>query len=340
MLPLLRLTRPLNLAIIVFTMCAIRYGVIDGLFERSLRLLLLEFDGVARGQLAFDGTSLGTRIPLVHFMLLVLSTVLIAAAGNVINDYFDTRIDRVNKPDDVIVGRSVKRRTAMATHLVLSSLGFLLGAYVAWREQHLKLALIPLFAIGSLWMYSTTFKRRFIIGNGLVSLLVALVPITVGLYEVPAMQRAFAEAPAIVALPGGERFEMEPAFDELWYWIAGFAFFAFLSTLVRELQKDMADVKGDEADGCRTVPVVLGMRWAKTLTLLYIAALIACVLVVLMFVLRDVRSFGYLGALVVLPLLLSGGFTFSANDRRGHMIAGNLVKLAMVAAVGYAWSIH
>jgi 4-hydroxybenzoate polyprenyltransferase len=70
-------------------------------------------------------------MPLPISSLLVLSTVLIAAGGNVINDYFDTRIDRINKPGDVIVGRTVKRRVAMTAHGVLSGLGLLLGA--SWR---------------------------------------------------------------------------------------------------------------------------------------------------------------------------------------------------------------
>lgn len=337
---LLRLTRPLNLVIIVYTMCTIRYGLINGLFERSIAEQLIELEGVARDQVVLSGTPLGPKMPTVPFVLLVISTVLIAAAGNVINDYFDTRIDRVNKPDAVIVGRTVKRRVAMATHLVLSSLGLLLGAFVAVRSGQWMLVLIPLFAIGSLWLYSTTYKRRFVIGNGLVSLLTALIPLTVGLYEVPAMQKAFSAAPAIMSLPGGEAFEMEPSFEQLWYWLGGFAFFAFLSTLVRELQKDMADVPGDEADGCRTVPIVLGMRWAKALTLLYLGALIGGVLAVRMLFLRDSLSFWYLGLAVMAPLLVSAGFTFSAIDRRSHLIAANLTKMAMVTAVAYAWLIR
>jgi 4-hydroxybenzoate polyprenyltransferase len=341
MVALLRLMRPLNLLIIVITMCAIRYGVIDGNLQRSLHELLSldEYKGIAVSQLVFHGMRPAPQLPLLHFILLVLSTVLIAAAGNVINDYFDTRIDRVNKPERVIVGRTVKRRVAMAVHAVLSSLGLLLGAFVAWRAQKLQLIVIPLFAIAGLWLYSTTFKRRFILGNGLVSLLTGLVPITVGLYEVPALRAAFA-AGTIVELPGGQQFEMEPQLDQLWWWIGAYAAFAFMATLVRELQKDMADVKGDEADGCRTVPIVLGMRWAKAMALVYIAALLGGVLAVRMGYLQDPISFWYLGVAVMAPLLLSGGFTFSASDRRGHLIGANLMKFAMVMAVGYAWLIR
>lgn len=335
MLSFLRLTRPVNLLIIALTMVAMRYGVIAGNLERGVQSLIHALEGsVAREQLVLpDG--FGPQMPLLHFVLLVLSTMFVAAGGNVINDYFDTRIDRINKPGEVIVGRSVKRRVAITGHIVLSGIGLVLGTFVAWRSGLLHWALIPAFAIGALWYYSTTFKRRFIIGNGVVATLSALVPLTVGLYEIPLLKRAF-DTSQVVALPTGENLEMEPAFDQLWIWILAYTAFAFLSTLVRELQKDMADVKGDAADGCRTVPIVMGMGWARGLSLLYIAVLIAGALFVRSSLMRDTLSFWYIGLGVVVPLLLSAGFTYSAHQRKEHVRAGILMKVAMVFAVCYA----
>jgi len=335
MVHFLRLTRPINLLIIALTMVAMRYGVIAGNLERGLHVLLNALEGtVGREQLMLP-EGFGPQMPLLHFILLVLSTVFVAAGGNVINDYFDTRIDRINKPGEVIVGRSVKRRVAITGHIVLSAIGLVLGMFVAWRSGLLHWALIPAFAIGALWYYSTTFKRRFMIGNGLVATLSALVPLTVGLYEIPLLKRAFDTA-QVVTLPTGETLEMEPAFDQLWIWILAYTAFAFLSTLVRELQKDMADVKGDEADGCRTVPIVMGMGWARGLSLLYIAVLIMGALFVRATLMRDTLSFWYIGLGVVVPLLLSAGFTYSAHLRSEHVRAGILMKVAMVMAVCYA----
>ena len=337
MLAFLRLTRPLNLLIMAATMLLIRYGLIVGHLERGLTQLLRETDTTAtRDQLILD-PGFGPQLPLYLFILLVMSTVLIAAGGNVINDYFDTRIDRINKPGQVIVGRTVKRRVAMMGHLLLSGLGFLCAAVVAWRTGLWHLLVIPAFAIAALWTYSTTFKRQLIIGNGSVALLTALVPLTVGLYEIPAMQATFA-AHSIVALPTGEQYQMEAYFPELWYWILGFAAFAFLSSLVRELQKDMADVKGDEANGCRTVPIVWGMRWARVLTLTYIGALILVLLALHMAIpsFRGDLPFWYIQLGIILPLLLSAGFTYNAVQREEHVRAGNLMKVAMVMGVGFA----
>lgn len=336
----LRLTRPLNLLIIVFTMVAMRYGVIGG---------YLQVSSVDLRQMASSPeVTLFEQIPnntFVHafnellFWLLVASTVLIAAGGNVINDYFDTRIDRVNKPEQLIVGRSVKRRVAMMGHLVLTALGILLGMLVAWRSDQLHLALIPIFAAGALWFYSTKLKRTFLLGNGLVAFLVALVPLSIGLYEIPALTSTYGNS-ASTTIGGGQEMEVIFHFKELWPWILGFAAFAFLSTLVRELQKDMADIKGDKADGCRTVPIVLGVQWAKALALFYLAVAILALLLVRAVALTDQFSYWYIGAGIVVPMLLSAGFTYGANDRKGFNTAGNILKFSMAIAVAFAFFIH
>lgn len=331
--PFLRLTRPLNLLIIALTMTVMRVGVIDGHLHRGVAAVAAEA-GVSVAEMKAATGDLGARMPPLHFALLVLSTVLVAAGGNVINDYFDMRIDRINKPGQVIVGRHVKRRTAMVGHWALSGAGLLLGAFVAWRSRLPQLVLIPALSILMLWGYSL-FKRRWPMGNTVVALLTAMVPITVGLYEIPLLRRAW-PGPIQAMLPNHTAFEITPAFDDLWWWIVGYAVFAFLSTLARELQKDMADVRGDGAHGRRTVPLVWGMRVARALTLFFIGLTIAGVLFVRATVLTDPFSYWYIGAGVVLPLLLSAGFTYQAQERRGHVWAERLMKVAMVLAVAYA----
>lgn len=339
MLDLFRLTRPVNLLIIALTMIAIRYGVIAGNLERGLHHLLRELGGsVERGELLVpDGY--GPQMPTLLFVLLVISTVLIAAGGNVINDYFDTRIDRINKPNEVIVGRSVKRRVAMTAHLLLSGLGLVIGVFVAWRCNLLQWAWIPAFSIGALWVYSTNLKRSLVVGNGLVATLTALVPLTVGVYEIPMLARYFVEPKVIEVL--GAQYVMEPGFiRELWYWVLAYAAFAFMSTLVRELQKDMADVPGDKAVGCNTVPIAWGMRWAKGLALFHLAVIIAGLLMVRSMFLHDPMSYWYIGVGISAPLLLSAGFTYNATTRKEHLRAGTLMKIAMILAVVYAFLIR
>jgi len=307
------LTRPLNLLIIVLTMVTMRYGLIGGLLWPGGHVL---------------------QQPLPHFLVLVLSTVLIAAGGNIINDYFDTRIDRINKPDGVIVGRTVKRRVAMAGHLVLSGAGLLLGAWVAWRSGALRLMIIPAFAIAALWTYSTTFKRRLLIGNAIVALLTALVPLTVGLYEVPLLEGRY--GPALVSTGVPEEAARD-YFRLLWAGILVYAGFAFATTLVRELQKDLADVRGDKADGCRTVPIVFGIKQAKALVVFYAVCIAVAAWVIGRRYLGDPLSMGVIALGIVLPILASAWLCASATTRERHVLAGNVMKAAMVVAIAYTW---
>lgn len=339
MFDFLRLTRPLNLLIIVFTMVAMRYGVIGAYLDVStVELQQGAPDPAVTVFTEIPGNVFHHAFSALHFWLLVASTVLIAAGGNVINDYFDTRIDRVNKPDAVIVGRTVKRRVAMVGHLVLSGLGLLIGVSVAWRSGEPKWAMIPAFAVGSLWYYSTTLKRSFLIGNGLVALLSALVPLTVGLYEMPALVKAYGVSTAEDPRAGVEGIVFH--FEVLWPWILGYAGFAFMTTLVRELLKDMADIKGDQADGCRTIPIVWGLKWARVIAISYLALCIIALLAVRAVALRDDLSYWYIGLAIIGPLLLAMGFTYNAVTRREFNIAGNILKAGMAIAIAFAFFVR
>jgi len=110
------------------------------------------------------------------FWLLVVASVLIAAAGYIINDYFDLNIDRVNKPDKLVVEKIIKRRWAIMWHLILSLVGFSISTWVCFQitDWHtVAVAAINLLCIFALWLYSTTYKRKLLIGNILISLLTA-----------------------------------------------------------------------------------------------------------------------------------------------------------------------
>ncbi len=329
---LIRLTRPLNLLIVALTMVVMRYGVIGGWFDTTTAAInrLPRTDPQCSRAASAILPQLDHHFTLIFFILLMLSVILIMAGGNVINDYFDTRIDRVNKPNDVIVGRSVKRRVAMIGHWALSGVGLIIGAIVAWRSGHLKLAVFPVFAVGALWFYSTTFKREMLIGNGLVATLSALVPLLVGLYELPPLDRIREMTTLSYCFP---------AFwwgsDPLWWWIIGYSAFAFISTLLRELQKDMADVRGDAAAGCRTVPIVWGMQASRRLVAFWAILIIVAVGLLADQVFTEIASRAYLYVLVIAPILASCILTWNARTRDQHYRAGNVMKLAMVFAVGF-----
>jgi 4-hydroxybenzoate polyprenyltransferase len=185
------------------------------------------------------------------FFLLSLSTVLIAAAGYIINDYFDINIDIINKPDKMVLDKIINRRWAMAWHTIFNMAGVSIGFIVAWRIGQIYLGFTQVFCSLLLWFYSTSFKRQVLIGNVMISLLTALAVVVVGFYE----KKIYESFEAI----------MSPVGRRLIQIIGVYALFAFMISLVREIVKDLEDMIGDSKDGCRTIPIVWGVAPAKRL---------------------------------------------------------------------------
>lgn len=315
MLHYLRLLRPLNLIIMVATMYFMRIFVLgDILSENDFQLQMGEFD----------------------FALLVLSLVLIAAGGNIINDYFDVRADRVNKPHKVIVGKYVKRRIAMASHIAFNAIGILIGGFLAWKVGMWKLVIIHLFAAGSLWYYSVLFKREFLIGNIVIALLAALVPLAVGLFEIPLVIEAYGAQVHDYFLEVNPEGDPNLFFKILFYFILGFAGFAFLLTLVREIQKDLADVRGDIQVGCKTMPAVIGIRRTKLVVTVLLGVSIIIILMVAYYLFGDWITLIYSATAVVIPLGISMWRTIRAHERADHVAAFTWTKVAMATGLCYA----
>lgn len=186
-----------------------------------------------------------------NFLLLSLSTVLIAAAGYIINDYFDIRIDLKNKPEKVVVGKVISSRTSIIAHTVLNVAALLMAGYVAMQAHHYEWPLLQVGCTLLLWIYSTTLKRRYIIGNIAISLLTALTIVTLMAYE-PTLQEHESGS-----IPGS-----------LPVWVLSvYAYFAFMLTWIREIVKDMEDMDGDESEGCDTLPIRKGLQFATLFTM-------------------------------------------------------------------------
>lgn len=192
-----------------------------------------------------------------RFALVVIATLCLTASGYVINDYFDIQIDRINRPKRVLVGKGIKRREALLLHLILTFIGVFCGFYLAYvtRKESYVIMFIAIPAL--LWYYSTTFKKQILIGNIIISILTALVAYLVVSVEFAAIGR----------LKHGIDILNSKACSTAWFWTTGFAFFAFISNLTREIIKDLEDVRGDQANGCRTLPVALGTRYTKAFIL-------------------------------------------------------------------------
>jgi len=229
--------------------------------------------------------------------LLSFSTVCIAAAGYIINDYFDVKIDLINKPERVVIGRYLKRRVAIGTHQILSVVGCLIGLYLSkW------VFLLDVVSVSLLWFYSAWLKREPFIGNVVIALLTAFSLLVLAVYY-----RKNAEIILIYAL------------------------FSFGISLVREIIKDMQDIRGDARFGCRTLPIIWGLR--RTKYLLYV--LIASFIMTLFLIANDLGN-QHLSIIFLLLLIPITWLTYRlvyADKRRDFGYLSNLCKVIMLIGI-------
>lgn len=233
----------------------------------------------------------------VRFFLLVASTGFIAAAGYIINDYYDIKIDLINKPERVVIGKGITRRYAILYHTLLSFTGIAIGTYLNW-----KIGVLNFGAAFLLWWYSNSLKRQPLVGNIVVSLLTALAIVIVdSLYKTG---------------------------NTLIFIYAAFAFFI---TLIREIIKDMEDLKGDNTFGCRTLPIIWGMR--RTKYFIYAILFIFSMTVVLLDVFFvDLPEYYFLLFLFV-PLIILLVTLIQADTKRDYSRLSNFCKIILLLGV-------
>jgi 4-hydroxybenzoate polyprenyltransferase len=225
------------------------------------------------------------------FFCLAVSTVCIAGAGYLINDYFDIKIDAINRPGKAILENPVHRRRAIIVHTALNGLGMLLAGIVAHTAGKPQLLFWQIGTIVLLWFYSTHFKRAFVIGNLVVSLMTALTVALLIFYE-----------PVLMSYGGAPAFT--PRGTNPFWLLTGFSLFAFLLTWMREIVKDAEDLKGDAEEGCDTMPIRWGLLRAVRFTQ-GIATVAGLALIVSSYLLAQAQEWlgaGWLLCALLIPL--------------------------------------
>ncbi len=262
------------------------------------------------------------------FFPIALSTLLIAAAGYIINDYFDIKIDLINRPDKIILEKRIPLRAAIIAHVILNVIAMVLVIPIAYHARHLEWLLVQMLCIVLLWFYSTHFKRKFIVGNVIIALLTALTILVLVVYE-PALRMHY----GIYKFPNYQeviRYGIDPK------WMFGaFTFFAFTLTWMREIVKDMEDYKGDASEGCMTMPIKKGLqfsaRFAQTLGAITIITLSV---ISYFFITNKYLVLGiYTIALIVLPLIWWCKYITQKNTIEHYGSASKWLKFIMLSGI-------
>jgi 4-hydroxybenzoate polyprenyltransferase len=264
------------------------------------------------------------QLPWYDFMLLVMATVFITAGGYVINDYFDIRTDLINR-GKVIVGTKIPRRQAMMWHNAFNMAGVAAGMYVSWKIGYFLIGILFLLVSGLLYFYSASYKRQFLIGNMVVAVLTAMVPMRVVIFEAPALYQYY----SVNAFK-------TPDLGIIYYWVGGFAFFAFLTTLTREIIKDIEDFEGDVAYGRNTIPVVIGVLASKIVAICLAIITIIMLYLIWFFFVNDIITLAYLTVAVAVPLILAIFQLIAGISGKYLHGASNMMKIAMLTGILYS----
>jgi 4-hydroxybenzoate polyprenyltransferase len=299
----------------MLTMILMRYAIIQPVLSK-LSITLVSSPGTI--------SAMSLQFPIFDFILLVLATLLIAAGGYVINDYFDIKTDLINR-GKVLVGTSVPRRQAMKWHNILNIAGVALGFYVSWKTGFFLMGVLFLLVSGMLYFYSASYKRQFLVGNIVVAVLTAMVPMLVVIYEAPALYRYY----TINAL-------QPPDLSIIFWWVGGFALFAFLTTLTREIIKDIEDFEGDIAYGRNTIPVVIGILTTKIVSICLIIITLTLLFIVWLFFVRDIITLIYISVTVAAPLLFVIYQLIISKNRRQLHSASRIMKIVMLTGILYS----
>ena len=279
-----------------------------------------------------NNASYGEQLPGYMLLLLTLAVVLIAAGGYVINDYFDIKIDRINRPDGLIVTRSISKPAAMRLSLCLSGIGLVCGLVAAFLLRSMTIGIIMIIVPGLLWFYSSSYKRLLIIGNITIAVLAAITPLLVAFANEAQIKLLHAAHPEVLPFT---------PIHTLYAWLGGFALFAFLLTWIREIVKDLQDQMGDRELECHTMPVVWGEKWTK----IFVTALAIATIAIIGHLWYHVLPFPtawnslstrYIVFGIITPLIGSIILLWSAKIPSDYKTCQRLVKFTMFLGMLYS----
>jgi 4-hydroxybenzoate polyprenyltransferase len=259
-----------------------------------------------------------------QLLLLVFSTVLIAAAANILNDVDDLKIDRLNKPDKVIIGKFINAPLAIRIAWIFNAIAFLMSLFLAYQLHFIQLALIQMIVILLLKRYAQDFKNKPLIGNMLVALFTALSIFIVYLYNLVSV----IEHPILFA-------SLQKQLPLIFLLTQAYVFFAFMSNMIRELVKDIEDIEGDSVFQLRTFPIVYGrsksMFLVKSLNIVLILGLL--VFSAYAFLMNWFYLGVYLIVAVLFPTFYFQWKSSFAKSREDYKNLSFLSKIIMLAGI-------
>ncbi len=250
-----------------------------------------------------------------EFALLILATICVAAAGNIINDIYDIDADTINKPDKVIVGKTMPEKTAFNLFITFNIIGVGIGFYLSNLVDRSGFSIVFVGISIVLYLYASSLKQMLIIKNLIVSALVAMSIIIVGLFDL---------LPVIT--PQNQELQLV-----IFKILLNYALFAFGINLIREIVKDLQDITGDHKAGLNTLPIAFGKeRASKVAFILLIFFTTGIVYYVTTYLYKQEIGVGYFLLLVVGPLIYVAIKLFQAETKQEFKHISTVLKIIML----------
>ncbi len=304
MLSFLKLIRIQNLLIGILSLLLLRFCILSPIFEQNnISLQLSNF----------------------NFIIFIVMSLLTAASGYIINDYYDIETDRINKPEKNIIGTNISVMSSLIIYFSFIIISTAIGIYLSMIAGEIKLGLINILAILMLWHYSYRTKHQFLFGNIIVALISSFYAVIyLWLFEFFMLKSNPITFPDTVKV-----FELlNPV---IWSYFG----FAFLVSVIREIIKDVEDIEGDKKIGSRTMPIILGFTKTK---IVLISLIIICFVLLAfaqyyLYLNSFQKVFWYL-AIVVQPLLIYLCYLLiRSKSREDYHFPGNTAKIIMLAGI-------
>ena len=292
MLEILKLIRLRTIAFTAFTMYAMRFFVVQPVLEKA---------------------GFALQMPESNFSLLVIAVCCLVSAAYVINDYFDTKADRISGNRPVIVGKTISRRAAIILHSILNVVAVGIAYYLAREAHHAEIVFLFLIISLVLWFYSSRIKKRFIWGNIVVAILAGLIPLLSDVYSDVVLKT-------------------HVSFAYVFYWTVCFSYFLFINMLIYEINKDIYSINGDRADGIVTLPVKFGIPATRKVIIGLITIAITSLILFLLFgFTRTPIVWIYFVVALIIPYLFYG-YAVLKNDKMKFQL--RMIRLIMVLCIG------
>ncbi len=280
-----------NLAIICLSLFLVRYAIVKPILEL---------------------TGYSSAVADEQYILLVCATVFIAAAGYIINDFFDKEIDVINKPHKNNIGIVLSSKAIIVLYMFMNIAGLFLIWYFGELTGKRYALLVFIFSAGLLYFYSSSYKKMLLVGNIIISFLAAL---TISLSILFDSQALLSEPVKLL--------------------VSAYAIFAFAMTLIREIIKDCEDISGDQAYGATTLPVVSGVKIARIIagTITIIVLITIIYIQVMQQQWLNIISFSYSIICIQLPLIFLMIRNFTAKNKNDDKWNSRLSKIIMVTGL-------